>query len=70
LRRRHQLSPYDVVFLGEVGLGPGELTPGDYCRLPEGLVEYQASGLLFMAGWLGRQPKTLLSFFVPRCGPQ
>jgi hypothetical protein len=49
-----ELAPYDVVFLGDVGIGPGELTSED-CRLLAGLVEYQASGLVFMPGWLGRQ---------------
>jgi hypothetical protein len=49
-----QLSQYDVVFLGDVGVGSGELTDED-CRLLAGLVEYQASGLVFMPGWRGEQ---------------
>jgi hypothetical protein len=49
-----ELSQYDVVFLGDVGVGPGELTDED-CRLLKGLVEYQASGLVFMPGWRGEQ---------------
>jgi hypothetical protein len=49
-----ELSQYDVVFLGDVGVGPGELTDED-CRLLRGLVEYQASGLVFMPGWRGEQ---------------
>jgi hypothetical protein len=52
--RLDQLSQYDVVFLGDVGLGPGQLTEED-CRLLKGLVEYQASGLVFMPGWRGDQ---------------
>lgn len=52
--RLDQLSQYDVVFLGDVGLGPGQLTEED-CRLLKGLVEYQASGLVFMPGWRGEQ---------------
>ena len=52
--RLDQLSQYDVVFLGDVGLGPGQLTAED-CRLLKGLVEYQASGLVFMPGWRGEQ---------------
>ena len=52
--RLDQLSQYDVVFVGDVGLGPGQLTDED-CRLLEGLVEYQASGLVFMPGWRGEQ---------------
>ncbi len=49
-----ELSKYDVVFLGDVGLEDGQLTPED-CRLLKGLVEHQASGLVFMPGWQGRQ---------------
>jgi hypothetical protein len=49
-----QLSKYDVVFLGDVGLDDGQLTP-EQCRLLKGLVEHQASGLVFMPGMQGRQ---------------
>ena len=49
-----ELSKYDVVFLGDVGVGEGQLTEED-CRLLKGLVEYQASGLVFMPGWRGEQ---------------
>jgi hypothetical protein len=49
-----ELSKYDVVFLGDVGLEDGQLTPED-CRLLKGLVEHQASGLVFMPGWQGRE---------------
>lgn len=49
-----ELSKYDVVFLGDVGIGGGQLTEED-CRLLKGLVEHQASGLVFMPGWQGRQ---------------
>ncbi len=49
-----ELSKYDVVFLGDVGVENGQLTPED-CRLLKGLVEHQASGLVFMPGWQGRQ---------------
>ena len=49
-----ELSQYDVVFLGDVGVGGGQLTDED-CRLLKGLVEYQASGLVFMPGWRGEQ---------------
>lgn len=51
---REELSKYDVVFLGDVGLDDGQLTVED-CRLLKGLVEHQASGLVFMPGWQGRQ---------------
>jgi hypothetical protein len=49
-----ELATYDVVFLGDVGLGDGQLT-AEQCRLLKGLVKYQASGLVFVPGWQGRQ---------------
>jgi hypothetical protein len=49
-----ELSKYDVVFLGDVGVEEGQLTTGQ-CRLLKGLIEHQASGLVFMPGWQGRQ---------------
>jgi hypothetical protein len=52
--RLHELSKYDVVFLGDVGVGDGQLT-AEQCRLIKGLVERQASGLVFIPGWQGRE---------------
>jgi hypothetical protein len=49
-----ELSKFDVVFLGDVGLDEGQLT-NEQCRLLKGLVEHQASGLVFMPGMQGRQ---------------
>jgi hypothetical protein len=49
-----ELSKFDVVFLGDVGVDGGQLT-AEQCRLLKGLVEHQASGLVFMPGWQGRQ---------------
>ncbi|WP_422924846.1 hypothetical protein [Singulisphaera sp. PoT] len=49
-----ELSKYDVVFLGDVGLDDGQLT-AEQCRLIKGLVEHQASGLVFMPGLQGRE---------------
>ncbi|AGA27740.1 membrane protein [Singulisphaera acidiphila] len=49
-----ELSKYDVVFIGDVGLDDGQLT-SEQCRLLKGLVEHQASGLVFMPGIQGRQ---------------
>ncbi len=49
-----ELSKYDVVFLGDVGLDDGQLT-AEQCRLLKGLVEHQASGLVFMPGMQGRE---------------
>jgi hypothetical protein len=48
------LAKYDVVFLGDVGVEDGQLTV-EQCRLLRGLVEQQASGLVFIPGWEGRQ---------------
>jgi hypothetical protein len=47
-----ELSQYDVVFLGDVGIVDGQLTE-EQCRLLKGLVEQQASGLVFMPGIQG-----------------
>ncbi len=47
-----ELSQYDVVFLGDVGVGEKQLTE-EQCRLLKGLVEQQASGLVFMPGLKG-----------------
>lgn len=49
-----ELSRYDVVFLGDVGVEDGQLTT-EQCRLLKGLVEHQASGLVFLPGWDGRE---------------
>ena len=48
------LTEFDVVFLGDVGLDDGQLTL-EQCELIRGLVEHQASGLVFIPGFLGRQ---------------
>lgn len=52
--KREDLQGYDVVFLGDVGIGGGMLTP-DQATLVRGLIEQQASGLVFLPGPLGRQ---------------
>jgi hypothetical protein len=49
-----ELSKFDVVFLGDVGVEDGQLT-AENCRLLKGLVEHQASGLVFMPGPQGRE---------------
>lgn len=51
---KDQLAAFDVVFLGDVGLEEGQLTATD-CELLKGLVEQQASGLVFIPGSYGRQ---------------
>ncbi|MCA9199564.1 MAG: hypothetical protein KDA87_18600, partial [Planctomycetales bacterium] len=49
-----ELSKYDVVFLGDVGMVEGQLTAAQ-CEMIRGLVENQASGLIFMPGPKGYQ---------------
>ncbi len=51
--KREELAEYDVVFLGDVGIDQGQLTT-DQCQLLRGLVEQQASGLVFMPGPQGK----------------
>lgn len=51
---REILSKYDVVFLGDVGVGDGELTTNQLALI-KGLVEQQGSGLVFLPGSRGRQ---------------
>ena len=53
-----ELAEYDVVFIGDVGQEQGQLT-AEQCRLLKGLVEYQASGLVFMPGLDGRENSLL-----------
>ena len=51
---KEELSRFDVVFLGDVGMGDGQLTM-EQCEWLRGLVGQQASGLVFMPGLQGRQ---------------
>jgi hypothetical protein len=51
---KEQLSKYDVIFLGDVGLGDGELTTADLEGV-RALVEQQGSGLVFLPGARGRE---------------
>jgi len=48
------LSTYDVIFLGDVGVKEGQLTESQ-AELLKQLVEQQASGLVFIPGRLGNQ---------------
>ena len=50
-----ELAPYDVIFLGDVGLGEGELSE-EACESLANLVRLQASGVVFLPGRRGRQP--------------
>ena len=49
-----ELAKYDVVFLGDIGVKQGQLNE-EQCRLLKGLVEQQASGLVFLPGFRGNQ---------------
>lgn len=55
-----ELASYDVIFLGDVGVGADQLTI-EQCRQIVGLVEEQATGLVFMPGPRGRQASILQS---------
>ena len=62
-----ELADYDVIFLGDVGVGDNQLTVDD-CRRIKGLVENQATGLILMPGLRGRQltlADTELSPLIP-----
>ncbi len=47
-----EFQKYDVIFLGDIGIGPEQLTV-EQCNLIKGLVEQQASGLVFIPGSKG-----------------
>lgn len=51
---KEQLSKFDVVFIGDVGLGPNELSSTDLEGV-RALVEQQGSGLVFLPGSRGRE---------------
>ena len=50
---KETIGAYDVIFLGDVGIGEGELTM-EQAELIRGLVESQAGGLVFTPGRRGR----------------
>lgn len=57
---KEALARYDVIFLGDVGMGQNELTASD-AELVRGLVEQQGSGLVFLPGRRNRQASLLES---------
>ena len=59
-----ELAQFDVVFLGDVGIEEGQLTL-EQAELLKGLVEQQASGLVFMPGLKGFQLSLLDSPLEP-----
>ncbi len=61
------LAKYDVIFLGDVGVASDQLTK-EQCTLIRGLVENQASGVVFLPGSKGNQFSLLgtdLSDLIP-----
>jgi hypothetical protein len=61
------LAKYDVIFIGDVGIGKDQLTT-EQCALIRGLVENQASGVVFLPGPQGNQfslLETELSDLIP-----
>ena len=49
-----ELAKYSVIILGDVGIAPDQLTK-EQCTLIRGLVENQASGVVFLPGAQGNQ---------------
>ncbi len=49
-----ELSTFDVVFIGDVGVGPGQLSV-EQAEMLKQLVEQQASGIVFIPGRRGHQ---------------
>jgi hypothetical protein len=64
---REELSSYDVIFLGDVGTSPGQLTK-EQLGMIRALVEKQGSGVVFMPGVGGHHLsmlKTDISELIP-----
>lgn len=62
-----ELSKFDVVFIGDIGVAPDQLT-AEQCEQIRGLVENQASGVVFLPGMRGNQSTlldTALSDLMP-----
>lgn len=51
---KNELSSYDVIFLGDVGISQDQLST-ENAELIKGLVKHQGSGLVFLPGIRGRQ---------------
>ena len=61
------LAPFDVIFLGDVGLNENELSLKQ-CKLLSDLIQYQAAGIIFLPGRRGGQQtlsETSLSEVLP-----
>lgn len=59
-----ELSQFDVVFLGDIGIAEKQLTE-EQCQQLRGLVEFQATGLVFLPGSMGYQRSLLESPLDP-----
>ena len=57
---KEALAPYDVIFLGDVGIGQNELTETNAALIRD-LVAQQAGGLVFVPGQRGHQATLLKS---------
>src|SRR5262249_3389769 len=57
---KEAISRYDVIFLGDIGMGQNELTDKQL-ELVKGLVEQQGSGLIFLPGRYNREATLLNS---------
>ena len=57
---KEELSKFDVILLGDVGVGDKQLSYED-CRNIRGMVENQATGLVFLPGFRGNQFSLLTS---------
>lgn len=55
-----ELSQYDVIFIGDIGLGENGITE-EQAKLLKGLVENQASGIVFLPGRKGNQHSLIKS---------
>ncbi len=55
-----RLTEYDVIFLGDIGIGPKQLTTENCTRIQK-LVRDQASGVVFLPGLRGNQHSLLES---------
>ncbi|MBB5352669.1 hypothetical protein HNR46_002917 [Haloferula luteola] len=53
-----ELATYDVIMMGDVGVKDGQLTT-EQCTMIAGLVENQASGIVFLPGEQGNQASLL-----------
>ena len=51
---KEELSKYDVIFIGDIGIAANELTKKD-AELLEGVVKQQGSGVVFMPGYQGKE---------------